>query len=268
MLEKPLGVFDSGVGGLSVLREIRALLPHENILYLADALHLPYGTRPPDDIRHLTEAACRYLVAHGSKALVVACNTASTNALTHIRARLGVPIIGLVPAVKPAAEQTRTGVIGVLVTAATARSSSLHEVIARFAAPAGVSARVYAPPSLVEAVERGEADSPTTQNILAPRLADLRAHNGDTLVLGCTHFPFLRPTIARLDPDLRVIDSGAAIAKQTARILDIHRLRAPHTNTGSVRYLTTAPDVVHYQKLIAALLDLPPDVIDAMHVAI
>ena len=180
----PIGVFDSGVGGLSVLAELRRTLPHEDFLYLADLAHMPYGARSDEDIRDLTARAVSELVRRGVKAVVVACNTASAFSLTHLRERLELPIIGLVPAVKPAVAATKSGVVGVLATPGTLRGTLLADVIRQWADPAGVRVRQAVSTALVPLIEAGKADSPETRAILREILTPLAEAGADQLVLG------------------------------------------------------------------------------------
>jgi glutamate racemase len=214
----PVGIFDSGVGGLSVAREIRAMLPAEPILYLADTAYCPYGGRPAHEVRARSSAAVGELVARGVKAVVVACNTASGFALENLRAEFPIPIIGLEPAVKPAAETTRNGRVGVMATAGTLRSERFSRLVSNFAQ--GVE--VYPVPcaGLVELVEAGETDGEPAVGALATLLAPLREARVDTVVLGCTHYPFLRAAVGSvMGPEVRLLDSGRAVAKQVERVL-------------------------------------------------
>ena len=231
----PIGVFDSGVGGLSVLAELRRALPDERFCYLADTAHLPYGTRSDDDIRRLTEAAARWLHGRGCKALVVACNTASAYGLQHLRGTFPEwPVVGLVPAVKPAALNTRSGVIGVMATPATLRGSKLQQSVAEWAAPRGVQVMLTTSPELVPLVERGEADSPDARALLRQLLRPLAEAGTDQLVLGCTHYPFLSGSIRREFKDqFTLVDSGGAVARQTARVLAERGLLAPAAEPSS-----------------------------------
>jgi glutamate racemase len=221
----PIGVFDSGIGGLSVVAELRALMPHESIIYLADTAHVPYGTRSDEEIRILTACAVEWLYQRGCKAVVVACNTASAFSLTHLRARYGerFPVIGLVPAVKPAVQQTRNKKIGVLATQGTLRGTLLKEVIAEIAVPAGVEVITVMSPALVPFVESGAQDSAACYAELQRVLQPLVDQQVTELVLGCTHYPFLAVSIQHLYPDaFHLLDSGAAVAKQTQRVLALH----------------------------------------------
>ena len=221
----PIGVFDSGIGGLSVVAELRALMPHESIIYLADTAHVPYGTRSDEEIRILTACAVEWLYQRGCKAVVVACNTASAFSLTHLRARYGerFPVIGLVPAVKPAVQQTRNKKIGVLATQGTLRGTLLKDVIAEIAVPAGVEVITVMSPALVPFVESGAQDSAACYAELRRVLQPLVDQQVTELVLGCTHYPFLTASIQHLYPDtFHFLDSGAAVAKQTQRVLALH----------------------------------------------
>ncbi len=252
---RPLGVMDSGVGGLSVMREIRRLLPQEDLLYFADRGNCPYGTRPPAELLALTRQACGYLLDEGAKALVIACNTASTASVAQLRLEWPeIPIVGMVPAVKPAASQTKTGVIGVLATQATGRAPVLQDVIDRFAT--GLEVLIAAPIGLVEAVEAGQTSSPATIAILETALAPLLVGGADALVLGCTHFPFLRPALESiLQGRMHLIDSGDAVAQQTGRVLAAAGLLNPQSGQGRLVCYTTGEPLASRQ-VIAQLLDL------------
>ena len=265
-LTHPIGVFDSGVGGLSVLAELRRALPHEDFLYLADLAHMPYGARSDEDIRDLTARAVSELVRRGVKAVVVACNTASAFSLTHLRERLELPIIGLVPAVKPAVAATKSGVVGVLATPGTLRGTLLADVIRQWADPAGVRVRQAVSTALVPLIEAGKADSPETRAILREILTPLAEAGADQLVLGCTHYPFLRASIrAEFGNTFTLVDSGAAVARHTRDVLaraDLLR-GADHAGTldtgadmgdmGTVTYLTTG-DPADLRPLLTTLL--------------
>ncbi|HMA37086.1 MAG TPA: glutamate racemase [Chloroflexia bacterium] len=253
---RPIGVFDSGVGGLSVVTELRRLLPQEDIVYLADTAHCPYGPRPAAEIHALCEQASAALLAWGAKIIVVACNTASAAGLAPLRARYGaeVPIVGLVPAVKPAVALTRSGTIGVLATPGTLRGALLAEVIARFATPAGVTVVSRAVPGLVEAVEAGALDAPETRALLAEVLQPMLAAGADVLVLGCTHYPFLRPPIAAVaGPGLRTVDSGVGVARQTRRLLEERGWLQPAPHAGRLA-LYTSGDPATVGPVMARLL--------------
>lgn len=209
-----------------MLRELRALLPDERWLYYADRAFCPYGERSPAEIADRVVAIAAVLIGRGAKLLVVACNTASTTCLPELRTRFpDVPIVGIVPAVKPAAATTRTGRIGVLATARTATGETLARLIREHCPNATV--RAVAAPGLVGLVEAGLMDGPVVVAALRPLLAPLVADGVDTLVLGCTHYPFLRTAIGDVvGPGVAIIDSGAAVARRTRDVLDAGSLQA------------------------------------------
>jgi glutamate racemase len=222
----PIGVFDSGLGGLSVAQEIRALLRSESVLYAADHAYCPYGVRPADEIRARTLAIAEELLRRGVKLLVVACNTACAVALEDLRRVLPIPVVGVEPAVKPAVQVTRTGRVAVLATARTVSSPRLSGLITRFAHDTVVY--TVPAPALVELVEAGETNGVTVDIALWALLHPYLDRHVDAVVLGCTHFPFLRTAIERLvGPDISVIDSGAAVARHTRDVLENAGLLAP-----------------------------------------
>jgi len=235
--DAPIGVFDSGVGGLSVVAELQTLLPHESIVYLADTAHVPYGTRSDEEIRALTANAVDWLYEQGCKAVVVACNTASAFSLTHLRGHYGelFPVIGLVPAVKPAVLMTTNQRVGVLATQGTLRGTLLKDVINEIAVPADVEVMTVMSPALVPFVEAGEQDSVACHAELTRVLAPLAAHGVRELVLGCTHYPFLAASIEQVFPEqFHLLDSGAAVAKQTERVLAQRKLLNTQSEQGSL----------------------------------
>ena len=217
--EAPVGVFDSGVGGLSVLGEIRARLPNESLLYVADSGHVPYGEKSPDYIRARCRQIADFLLERGAKALVVACNTATVAAVAELRERHpGLPIVGMEPAVKPAAAATRSGVVGVLATTGTLKSAKFAALLDRFAGDVRVLTQPC--PGLVECVEQGALLAPQTRALLESYVRPLLAEGCDTLILGCTHYPFLKPLLRQLVPaGIELIDTGAAVARQLERLL-------------------------------------------------
>ena len=192
----PIGVFDSGVGGLSVLREIRRELPFEDLLYVADSGHAPYGDKSPEAIEARATAIAEFLIGEGAKAVVVACNTATGAAARLLRARYPVPIVAMEPAVKPAVELTRTGVVGVLATRRTLASNSFTVLLGRIGGAAEILLQPC--PGLVERVEAGDLDGDATRALLRDYLGPLIERGADTIVLGCTHYPHLRPLIGEL----------------------------------------------------------------------
>ena len=190
----PVGVFDSGVGGLSVVREIMTLLPTQPIIYLADQAHAPYGQRPLTEIRALAEGIARFLLAEGAGVIVIACNTASAAALQGLREQFpAVPFVGMEPAVKPAVEHTRSGHVGVIATAATFQGELFASLLDRYAGRVAIHTQIC--PESVPLVEAGELNSPRARVAVHGYLAPLVAADIDQLVLGCTHYPFLRPLI-------------------------------------------------------------------------
>jgi glutamate racemase len=235
----PIGIFDSGVGGLSVLRTIRQQLPHENVIFLADQGHVPYGPRPIDQVRDFCEAIVRFLLSQEVKLVVVACNTASAAALYYLRATFPqLPFVGMEPAVKPAAEQTQSGVVGVLATPATFQGELYASVVDRFAN--GVTVLQDTCPGLVNQIEKGELDTPKTRVILENALLSMLEQGIDRVVLGCTHYPFVIPLIQEIaGTKVEVIDPAPAVARQTAKLLEARGLRNLSTNLGTVDYLTT-----------------------------
>ncbi|GAA5173235.1 glutamate racemase [Niveibacterium umoris] len=216
---RPIGIFDSGVGGLSVLREIRALLPEESLIYCADSGHAPYGDKSQQVIRERSLELAEFLVSHEVKAIVIACNTATAAASRALRERWpSLPVIGMEPAVKPATAATRSGTVGVLATVGTLSSAQFAALLDTF----GQDVRVVTQPGvgLVEAVERGELDSDSTRHMLSAHLQPLLAAGADVIVLGCTHYVFLRPLVETIvGPGVKVIDTGAAVARQLERRL-------------------------------------------------
>ncbi|MBI2849291.1 MAG: glutamate racemase [Chloroflexi bacterium] len=218
MGEKPLGVFDSGVGGLSVLREIRKLMPMENIDYYADSAHFPYGDKTTAQIEDLALEASAFLLSQGAKLIVVACNTASSVALTFLRSIFSVPFVGMVPAVRPASLSTSVGRVGVMATAATVQAKVFAELLAQFAQ--GIQVFTQPCPGIVELVERGEVSSPRMESLLRSYLEPLLLQGIDALVLGCTHFVFVKAIIQEIvGEDVVVIDTGEAVSRQVQRTL-------------------------------------------------
>ncbi|MGA7730391.1 MAG: glutamate racemase [Chloroflexia bacterium] len=242
----PVGAFDSGMGGLSVIAELRRLLPHEDIIYYGDNAHCPYGERPDEWLRERSAWITAFLLSRGAKTVVVACNAASAAGLEHLRAIYPLPIVGLVPAVKPAVESTRTGVVGVLATQAAIRGRLLADVIDRFATPAGVEVVKVAPEGWVEAVERGDLDTPQTEESVRRFLAPMLERNADAIVFGCTHYPFLYSIVRKVIGDrIRLIDSGDGVSRQTARVLASHGLLYPGERKGKLTVYTSAdPDIM------------------------
>jgi len=235
---KPIGFFDSGVGGLSVMKEVRRLLPAENLLYFADSAYCPYGEKPLDFIQNRVFSICDFLIARGAKLIVLACNTASVAALDAVRERFSVPVVGTEPAVKPAAAVTKNGRIGVLATQVTLSGDRFNSLVARF----GGEVKVFTQPchGLVELVESGRWDDPETEEIVKSCLDQLLVRGVDTVILGCTHYPFLRLVVEKLaGSGVSIIDSGEAVARQVARVLEKSGLAADDAAAGGESFFTS-----------------------------
>ncbi|MDZ7828808.1 MAG: glutamate racemase [Halofilum sp. (in: g-proteobacteria)] len=238
----PIGVFDSGFGGVSVLHAIRSALPAETLLYCADHARLPWGERDTGEVRLRARAIATVLQNEGARAIVIACNTATAAAADALRAEFDVPVIGMEPAVKPAAAETRSGVIGVLGTGGTLASARFSGLLARYADGLEVVTRPC--PELVDLVETTRPGDPMRQSAVNRAVAPLLAAGADVLVLGCTHFPFLRPEIERAAGDRVVlIDTGPAVARHLAATLGAGEQCEHSGSQGAARFLTTGDPV-------------------------
>lgn len=247
--DAPIGVLDSGFGGLSVLRAIRAELPAEDLVYCADHAHLPYGERTTDEVRARAAVVGRALVAAGCKAVVIACNTATAAAADTLRAQLDVPVVAMEPAIKPAAAATRSGVIGILGTGGTLASARFAALLERHAGGKRVVTRPC--PELVAAVEQRDARPARTRALVAAAVEPLLAEGADVLVLGCTHFPLLRAEIERAaGPGVHVIDTGPAVTRELVRRLAAAGMRRDAAGEGAVRFWTTGDPVALQPALI------------------
>jgi glutamate racemase len=235
----PVGIFDSGVGGLSVWREVVRALPHESTVYVADQAHLPYGARPAEEIRGFAEAITARLLDLGCKAVVVACNTASAAALKALRERHpDVAFVGMEPAIKPAALHSKAKIVGVMATTGTLQGRMFALAVERFAA--GVTLVNQPCAGLVERIEAGELDTPATEALLRELLAPMLKAGADTLVLACTHYPFVQPLIQRIaGPGMHIIDPAPAVTRQLARLLDERGARAPAASRPTHRFMTS-----------------------------
>lgn len=257
--KSPIGVFDSGVGGLSVLKAIWDELPDESIIYLADQVHVPYGQRPLEEVRRFSEDISLFLLDRGVKLVVVACNTASAAALHWLRDRFpGMSFVGMEPAIKPAAEGTLTGVVGVLATPATFQGELYTSVVERFAG--GVRILQHTCPGLVNQIENGDLESRQTRQILEDAIQPMLIKGVDTIVLGCTHYPFVIPLIQNIaGPKVRVINPAPAIARQVRRVLEgRHCLAGPspvHPRQAWTHFYTTGSPGA-FQALVPHLLSL------------
>ena len=263
-----IGVFDSGVGGVSVLSEVHKLLPSVDLVYVADSKYVPYGIRPPEFVRARSLAIADFLIEqHHASAIVVACNTATTHAVEHLRVRWrGIPIVGMEPGVKPATAATKTRVVGVLATGSTLDSPRFAALIERSAD--GVRVLTQPCPGLVDQVERGDLAGPATVDLLARYTAPLLDRGADTIVLGCTHYPFLRATLQQIvGASVTLIDTSAAVARQTERVLrTLPQLALPQEPghggdaTGSVTFMTSG-DRDQVREVLTRLWGAIPDVL-------
>ena len=235
----PIGIFDSGVGGLSVLRAIRTQMPAEYILYFGDQVHIPYGPRPMDEIRQFSETITNFLLERDAKIIVVACNTASAAALAYLREKFpNVKFVGMEPAVKPAAERTQTGRVGVLATPATFQGALYASVVERFAN--GVELFQNTCNGLVQQIEQGNVNGAETRQILEDALLPMLEKNIDTVVLGCTHYPFVIPLIEQLvGENVRVIDPAPSVAKQVKRLLEVEGALNESELKGRIKLFTS-----------------------------
>jgi glutamate racemase len=237
-LTDPIGVFDSGVGGLSVLRCIREELPHENLIYIADSGHAPYGDKPQEYIEQRSITLAGFLLEHRAKAIVVACNTATAAAIATLRASFSLPIIGLEPGLKPALTLTRAGVVGILATRMTLGSRKFEDLVNRFGRNCKLV--VQECPGLVEQVEQMDLTGRKTRQLLENYVSALLDHGADTIVLGCTHYPFLTPLIQEIaGPDVSIVDTGAAVAKEVSRRLREAHLLSDYAGSGYAMFWTT-----------------------------
>jgi glutamate racemase len=257
----PIGVFDSGLGGLSVLRELVQRLPHENFIYVADSGHCPYGGKSQQQIIGRAVAISDFLLGRGAKLIVVACNTATVAAVEYLRANYSNSFVGMEPAVKPAVAQTHSGVVGVLATAATLSGEKLHRLIDRHAG--NVRVITQPGPGLPERVEAGDLQGPETRTLVERYTAPLLAGGADVVVLGSTHYPFLRPLIQDVvGPAVRLIDTGAAVARRVESVLagagNGEDLRCDRIGPGIVEWFTSG--TVQQMEIVGARLwGLPID---------
>jgi glutamate racemase len=234
-----IGIFDSGVGGISVLRAVRAHMPEESVIYFGDQGHIPYGPRPMEQIRNFSEAITNFLLEQNAKIIVVACNTASAAALKYLREKFpDVQFVGMEPAVKPAAERTQTGKVGVLATPATFQGALYASVVERFAN--GVELFQNTCNGLVQQIEQGNLDGEETRKILENALLPMLEKNIDTVVLGCTHYPFVIPLIQRIvGENVRVIDPAPAVARQVGRLLEAGGIMSKSESNGEIKFYTS-----------------------------
>lgn len=239
MYNQPLGVFDSGVGGLSVLKVIQQKLPHENVIYLADTKYIPYGEKEPNFIVERAIRITDFLLTQNIKTLIIACNTATAAAAKLLRENYPtLPIVAMEPAVKPATKATRNGKVGVLATSGTLRSAKFAALLDKFAHNVKVFAQPC--PGLMECIERGELTTTNTRQLLTHYVRPLLDAGCDTIILGCTHYPFLRPLLAELLPShIVVIDTGEAVARYLCSLLSEQHLASDRNSEGQIRLFTT-----------------------------
>lgn len=250
---QPIGVFDSGVGGLSVLVELQALLPNENFVFLADQFYVPYGEKSKKELIELTSKITNYFIKeHNIKMMVVACNTATCGAIGELREKYLFPIVGTVPAIKPAAEKTKTKTVAIISTPSTSKSETLKNLINNYCE--GVKVFNIGCQNLENTVEEGDFDSLEVSALLSKYLGKVKNSKADCLVLGCTHYPFLKSHIRKfIGRPIQLIDGGKAIAKQTNNLLMNHFLENNQKNKGKTIYFTTG-DSLKFSKVASKLL--------------
>ncbi len=241
--ENPIGLFDSGIGGTSIWKEVHALMPYENTIYLADSKNAPYGLKSKDEIIALSCKNTEFLLENNCKIIVVACNTATTNAIKELRAKYNVPFIGIEPAIKPAALQSKTQTIGILATKGTLNSELFHKNVANHP---DVKIIEQIGHGLVQLIENGDMDSAEMEELLKSYLNPMVEKNIDYLVLGCSHYPYLIPQIKKIiPPQIKIIDSGEAVAKQTQKILEQNNLlNLSKRKSSQIFYTNSEPEVL------------------------
>jgi len=255
--DAPVGIFDSGVGGLSVLREIHAAMPAESICYVADSANAPWGDKPPDFVRERGLAIARFLLGQGIKAIVIGSNTGTAGSAEALRSTLSIPVVGIEPGIKPAVSATRTGVVGAIVPAAVGESDRLASLLDRFGAE--VKVIIQPVPGLVEHIEAGDLDGTELTRMVEGYVRPMLDAGADAIVLGSTHYVFLKPLLGKIaGPDVALIETGAAVARQLSRVLDEGHLRA-NGASGTERFWTSG-DPKTSQRVISALLGRPVEV--------
>ena len=234
---QPIGIFDSGIGGTSIFKEIKALLPHEHTIYLADSFNAPYGNKSKQEIIDLSIKNTELLIAKDCKLIVVACNTATTNAIKTLRDTYKIPFIGIEPAIKPAALSTQTKAIGILATKGTLTSELFHKTTDLYSH--GIQVIEQVGEGIVTLIEDGRTNSEEMKILLQTYLKPMLEANIDYLVLGCTHYPYLIPLLLDMLPNhVKIIDSGEAVARQTKSVLELHKLLNTQTSTAINQFYT------------------------------
>ncbi len=245
---QPIGFFDSGIGGVTIWKEVHKVLPNESTIYLADSKNAPYGQKSTDEIIALSVKNTEWLLSKNVKLIVVACNTATTNAIKYLRSHYDIPFIGIEPAIKPAALLSKTKSIGVLATKGTLSSEVFHKALLTHNEVKIINQIGH---GLVQLIEEGKKDSEEMQELLRLYLQPMIDQNIDHLVLGCTHYPFLIPQIRKiLSPSIHIIDSGLAVAKQTKNILEKHHLlQKEQSEVTNIFYINQDKNVLEQQIL-------------------
>ncbi len=245
---QPIGFFDSGIGGVTIWKEVHKVLPNESTIYLADSKNAPYGQKSTDEIIALSVKNTEWLLSKNVKLIVVACNTATTNAIKYLRSHYDIPFIGIEPAIKPAALLSKTKSIGVLATKGTLSSEVFHKALLTHNEVKIINQIGH---GLVQLIEEGKKDSEEMQELLRLYLQPMIDQNIDHLVLGCTHYPFLIPQIRKiLPPSIHIIDSGLAVAKQTKNILEKHHLlQKEQSEVTNIFYINQDKNVLEQQIL-------------------
>jgi glutamate racemase len=262
----PIGVFDSGVGGLSVLRHIRAQYPNEHLMYVADSGHAPYGDKTEEYVVERALAVTEFLLAHGAKALVVACNTATVAAIKAVRLRYPeLPVVGVEPGLKPAAAASRNGKVGVLATARTLKGEKFLQLREQISAATQAEFLLQPAVGLVDEIEKGDLQAPAIHAMLEKYVAPLLDQGADTLVLGCTHYPFVKNGIEQVlrkhaRGDVMLIDTGDAVARQLGRLLEAAGLLRPELKPDATLRGYTTGDAAALAQAFADLLGLTPAV--------
>lgn len=247
---RTIGIFDSGVGGLSVLHHIRAALPDERLIYVADSAHVPYGDKSLSYIEARSFTLARFLVAQDVDAIVIACNTATAAAIASLRSQFNIPIVGMEPAVKPAVAASRSGVVGVLATIGTLESARFAALLEKYAGDVEIVTQSC--PGLVEVVERGDLRGRKARSLIERYTAPLLARGADTLILGCTHYPFLAPLIREVaGVQIALVDTGAAVARELKRRVESELAVRNGGKTGELFY--TSGDAAHATRIMSVL---------------
>ena len=260
--EAPIGIFDSGIGGLSIAMEIRRELPHEHLLYVADSGFAPYGEKSPLEIIQRCRKITAFLLAQGVKTIVVACNTATAAAIHSLRAEFDLPVIGVEPGLKPAALNTRNGTIGILATRGTLSSDKYSRLIDQHGKRVQVISQIC--DGLADQVENGLTRSDETRKLLNKYLSPLLQQGVDTIALGCTHYPFLKPMIHELDAGLDIIDTSQAVARETRRRLEALDLQRRNGPQGRTRFFTSGEQKSVMLNARQLCKDLVPETVEKL----